>query len=60
MFWLSEEAEKLRERLSTFETAARAKVSKEGMLPATRMKQKKINFDARREQTRVELDAWNV
>lgn len=57
--WLAK-AKKLRECVSTLDTDARAQVLEVGKLPATMSKRKKALVVVKKEQTRVELDAWNA
>lgn len=57
---LADKAKKLLERVSSLDTAERAKVSKGGKLPATRSKLKNGNVEAEVENVRVELGARNA
>lgn len=59
-FGLTEEAEKLRERVSPFETAARAGILKDGKSPAARKKREKTENEAEMVQARVKLGAQNA
>lgn len=54
---LAEEAEKLRERLSAFETAARPKILKGSKSLAPRSKRKRADVEAEMEQARIKSKA---
>lgn len=57
---IAKEARKLCERMSSVETAARAKDSKGCASPATRLKQKRTVVEVEEVQTLVKFDAWNA